>query len=82
MRDSTEHRKLGVSRVKHTAKTNKDLGMSCYIQVEYTFSIGSSLVTIRMLIDIYLRILIDIYLYFAMRIGMIMAIRYDWVYVL
>ena len=27
--------KLGISRVKDTAKTNKDLGMSCYIQVEY-----------------------------------------------
>ena len=27
--------KLGVSGVKDTAKTNKDLGMSCYIQVEY-----------------------------------------------
>ena len=26
--------KLGVSRVKDTAKTNKDLGMACYIQVE------------------------------------------------
>ena len=28
--------KLGVSGVKDTAKTNKDLGMSCYIQVEYS----------------------------------------------
>ena len=28
--------KLGVSSVKDTAKTNKDLGMSCYIQVEYS----------------------------------------------
>ena len=27
--------KLGVSGVKDTAKTNKDLFMSCYIQVEY-----------------------------------------------
>ena len=25
--------KLGVSGVKDTAKTNKDLGMSCYIQI-------------------------------------------------
>ena len=28
--------KLSVSGVKDTAKTNKDLGMSCYIQVEYS----------------------------------------------
>ena len=28
--------KLGVSGVKDTAKTNKDLDMSCYIQVEYS----------------------------------------------
>ena len=28
--------KLGVSVVKDTAKTYKDLGMSCYIQVEYS----------------------------------------------
>ena len=36
--------KLGVSGVKDTAKTNKDLGMSCYIQVEYSiFSAGSPL---------------------------------------
>ena len=28
--------KLGVSGVKDTAKTNKYLGMSCYIQVEYS----------------------------------------------
>ena len=28
--------KLGVSGVKDTAKTNKDLGMSCYIQVEHS----------------------------------------------
>ena len=28
--------KLGVSGAKDTAKTNKDLGMSCYIQVEYS----------------------------------------------
>ena len=27
--------KLGVSGVEDTAKTNKDFGMSCYIQVEY-----------------------------------------------
>ena len=27
--------KLGVSGVKDTATTNKDVGMSCYIQVEY-----------------------------------------------
>ena len=27
--------KLGVYGVKDTATTNKDLGMSCYIQVEY-----------------------------------------------
>ena len=34
--DSTECPKLGVSSAKDTAKTNKDLGMSCYIQVEYS----------------------------------------------
>ena len=28
--------KLGVPGVKDAAKTNKDLGMSCYIQVEYS----------------------------------------------
>ena len=28
--------KLGVSGVKDTAKINQDLGMSCYIQVEYS----------------------------------------------
>ena len=28
--------KLGFSCVKDTAKTNTDLGMSCYIQVEYS----------------------------------------------
>ena len=28
--------KLGVSGVKDTAQTNKDLGMSCYIQIEYS----------------------------------------------
>ena len=28
--------KLGVSGVKDTAKTNKDIGMSYYIQVEYS----------------------------------------------
>ena len=28
--------KLVVSAVKDTAKTNKDLSMSCYIQVEYS----------------------------------------------
>ena len=28
--------KLGVSGVEDTAKTNKDLGMLCYIQVEYS----------------------------------------------
>ena len=27
--------KLGISGVKDTAKTNKDLGMLCYIRVEY-----------------------------------------------
>ena len=44
--DSTERPKLGVHGVKDTAKTNKDLGMSCYIQVKYSvFSIGSSFVT-------------------------------------
>ena len=38
--------KLGISGVKDTAKTNKDLGMSCYIQVEYNvFSAGRSLLT-------------------------------------
>ena len=31
VRDSTERLKLGVSGVKDTAKTNNDLGMSCYI---------------------------------------------------
>ena len=36
VRDSTERPKIGVSGVKDTAKTNKDLGMSCYIQVEYS----------------------------------------------
>ena len=28
--------KLGVTGVKDTAKTNKDIGMLCYIQVEYS----------------------------------------------
>ena len=28
--------KLGVSGLKHTVKTNKDLGMSCYIQIKYS----------------------------------------------
>ena len=28
--------KISVSGVKDTAKTNKDLGMPCYIQVEYS----------------------------------------------
>ena len=28
--------KLGVSDVKDTAKTNKDFGLSCYLQVEYS----------------------------------------------
>ena len=38
--------KLGVSGVKDTAKTNQDLGMSCFIQVEYSvFSAGSPLLT-------------------------------------
>ena len=37
VRDTTECPKLGVSSVKDTAKTNKDLDMSCYIQVEYSF---------------------------------------------
>ena len=27
---------LGVSSIQDTAKTNKDLGMLCYIQVEYS----------------------------------------------
>ena len=36
MRDSTERPKLGVSGAKDTAKTNKDLSMSYYIQVEYS----------------------------------------------
>ena len=35
VRHSTERPKLGVSGVKDTPKTNNDLGMSCYIQVEY-----------------------------------------------
>ena len=34
VRDSTERPKIGVSGVKDTAKSNKDLDMSCYIQVE------------------------------------------------
>ena len=34
--------KLGVSGVKDTAKTNKDLGMSCYIQVEYSVFAGGT----------------------------------------
>ena len=40
MRGSTERPKIGVSGVKDTQKTNKDLGMSCYIglQVEYSVS--------------------------------------------
>ena len=37
-RVSPNVRKLEVSGVKGTAKTNKDLGMSCYIQVEYSGS--------------------------------------------
>ena len=36
VRDSTERPKLGVSGVKDTAKTNKDISMSCYIQVKYS----------------------------------------------
>ena len=36
VRDSTERPKLGVPGIKDTAKTNKDLGMSRYIQVEYS----------------------------------------------
>ena len=35
--------KLGVSGVKDTATTNKDLGMSCYIQVEYSVFSAASL---------------------------------------
>ena len=35
VRDSTERPKIGVSGLKDTAKINKDLGMSCCIQVEY-----------------------------------------------
>ena len=39
--DSTEHIPiLGISGVKDTAKTNKDLGMLCYIQVEYIVFFG------------------------------------------
>ena len=35
--------KINVSDVKDIAKTNKDLGMSCYIPIEYSvFSAGSS----------------------------------------
>ena len=48
VRDSTERLKLGVSGVMDTAKTNNDLGMSCYIHYREdiaSFSIGSSLVT-------------------------------------
>ena len=30
--------KLGVSGVKDSAKSNKDLAMTCYIQVEYSVS--------------------------------------------
>ena len=38
--------KLGVSGVKDTTKTNKNLSMSCYIQVKHSvFSAGSSLLT-------------------------------------
>ena len=33
---SPNAQKLGVSSVKYTTKTIKDLGMSCYIQVEYS----------------------------------------------
>ena len=36
VRDSTERPKLDVPGVKNNAKTNKDLGMSSYIQVEYS----------------------------------------------
>ena len=36
VRDSTERPILDVSGVKDTAKTNKDLGMPCYIQVGYS----------------------------------------------
>ena len=36
VRDSTKRLKLGVSGIKDTAKTVKDLGMLCYIQVEYS----------------------------------------------
>ena len=45
LRDFTKRPKFYVSDIKDTAKSNKDLRMSCYIQVEYrVFSIGSSLV--------------------------------------
>ena len=36
VRHSTEIPKFGVSGVKNTAETNKDFGMSCYIQVKYS----------------------------------------------
>ena len=37
VRDSTERTKIvRVSGVKDTAKTNKDVAMPCYIQVEYS----------------------------------------------
>ena len=46
MRDSTERPKLDVSGVKDTAKTNKDLGLLCYIQVEYSHSVFFPLVAL------------------------------------
>ena len=36
MRDSTKRPKIRRLCVNDTAKTNKDLDMSCYIQVEYS----------------------------------------------
>ena len=47
VRDFTERPKIkGFSGVKNTAKINKDLGMSCYIQVKYNvFFASSSLLT-------------------------------------
>ena len=46
VRDSTERPKIMCLRRKGYCKTNKDVGMSCYIQVEYSlFSAGSSLLT-------------------------------------
>ena len=50
VRDTTKRPKLAVSGAEDTAKTNEDLGMLCYIQVEYSvFSAGSSLLNMEIL---------------------------------